>query len=344
MPFSTAHPNRSATEAADFGETTGSCVDEFELIRRFFLPREDVDGVLIGIGDDGAVVTPSPDRSLVAVVDTLIEGVHYPLNFPASDVGFRAVAVNLSDVAAMGATPRWMTLALTLAEADESWLTGFSAGLFEAAREYDLALIGGDTTRGAQTVISVQLLGEVPSDAILTRGGAKPGDGIYVTGTVGDAAGGLALLKAASARDLDSDDRYLLRRFSRPAARVAFGASVAGIASAAIDLSDGLGTDLEKLLHASGAAATIDLALLPVSTHLRRKFGDDRAVDFALDGGDDYELCFTAKAGNDARLQELGLGQGIRIARIGEVQQGAGLNCIRNGKSLPYQDRGYRHF
>jgi thiamine-monophosphate kinase len=319
-------------------------VDEFELIRRFFLPQEAVGGVLIGIGDDGAVVTPSPDRSLVAVVDTLIEGVHYPLNFPASDVGFRAVAVNLSDVAAMGATPRWMTLALTLAEADESWLTGFSAGLFEAAREYDLALIGGDTTRGAQTVISVQLLAEVSSNAILTRAGAKPGDGIYVTGTVGDAAGGLALLKAASALDPDNDDGYLVRRFSRPSARVAFGASIAGFASAAIDLSDGLGTDLEKLLCASGAAATIDLALLPVSTHLRRKFGHDRAVDFALDGGDDYELCFTAKSAAHARLQALALGEGLTITRIGEVERGAGLNCIRDGKSLPYQDRGYRHF
>jgi thiamine-monophosphate kinase len=319
-------------------------VDEFELIRRFFLPREEGEGVLVGIGDDGAVVTPSPDRSLVAVVDTLVEGVHYPVNFPASDAGFRAVAVNLSDIAAMGATPRWMTLALTLAEADESWLTGFSAGLFEAAREYDVALIGGDTTRGTQTVISVQLLGEVPSNTILTRAGAKPGDGIYVTGSVGDAAGGLALLKATSTRDPDSDDGYLLRRFSRPAARVAFGASIAGIASAAIDLSDGLGTDLEKLLRASGVAATIDLALLPISTQLRRKFGHDRAVDFALDGGDDYELCFTAKSAAHARLEALALGQRLAITRIGEVEQGAGLNCIRDGKSLPYQDRGYRHF
>ena len=319
-------------------------MDEFELIRRFFLQQEEGGGVLVGIGDDGAVVTPAEDRSLVAVVDTLIEGVHYPLDFPASDVGFRAVAVNLSDVAAMGGTPRWMTLALTLPEADESWLTGFAAGLFEAAREYDLALIGGDTTRGALTVISVQLLGEVRSDAILTRAGARPGDGIYVTGTVGDAAGGLALLKASAGRGPDSDAEYLVRLFSRPAARVAFGASIAGIATAAIDLSDGLGTDLEKLLRASGMAGTINLTLLPVSAQLRRKFGDDQAVDFALDGGDDYELCFTAKPADHDRLHELAVRDRLTISRIGEVRQGAGLNCVRDGKTVPYQDRGYSHF
>ena len=333
-----------AEAAEPSGETSGKCVDEFELIRRFFLQQEEGEGVLIGIGDDGAVVTQAPDRDLVAVVDTLIEGVHYPLNFPAPDVGFRAVAVNLSDIAAMGATPKWMTLALTLSEADESWLTGFAAGLFEAAREYGVALIGGDTTRGTQTVISVQLLGEVRSNAILTRAGAKPGDGIYVTGTVGDAAGGLALLKDASGRDLDSDDEYLTRRFSRPAARVAFGASVARIATAAIDVSDGLGTDLEKLLRASGVAGTIDLALLPVSAQLRRKFGHDQAVDFALDGGDDYELCFTAKSADHVRLKELALPERLAITRIGEVGQGAGLNCVRGGRTAPYQDRGYRHF
>jgi thiamine-monophosphate kinase len=319
-------------------------VDEFELIRRFFLPQERGKGVTLGIGDDGAVVVPVHGRSLVAVVDTLIEGVHYPLGFPASDVGFRALAVNLSDIAAMGGMPRWMTLALTLVDADESWLTGFAAGLFEAAAEYDVTLIGGDTTRGAQTVISVQLLGDVAPDAILTRAGAKPGDGIYITGTVGDAAGGLALLKASSGGDLDSDGEYLVRRFSRPAARVACGASIAGRATAAIDLSDGLGTDCLKLLRASDMAGTIDLGLLPVSVQLHRKFGHDRALQFALDGGDDYELCFTAGPADDSWLQDLAASEGLSIARIGEVRQGAGLNCIRDGKTEPYVDRGYSHF
>lgn len=342
MPFSTVRPDRSVRARA--AETSGHLVNEFELIRRFFLRQERGKGVTLGIGDDGAVVVPAHGRSLVAVVDTLIEGVHYPLGFSASDVGFRALAVNLSDIAAMGGTPRWMTLALTLVDADESWLTGFAAGLFEAAAEYDVALIGGDTTRGAQTVISVQLLGDVAPAAILTRAGAQPGDGIYVTGTVGDAAGGLALLKVSSGDDLDSDGEYLLRRFSRPAARVSCGASIAGRATAAIDLSDGLGTDCLKLLRASDMAGTIDLGLLPVSVPLRRKFGDDRALELALDGGDDYELCFTAGSADDSWLQELAASEGLPIARIGEVRQGAGLRCIRDGKTEPYVDRGYSHF
>ena len=319
-------------------------MDEFELIRRFFV-REAVDpSVSVGVGDDGAVVVPQADRSLVVVVDTLVCGVHYPLDFPAADVGYRALAVNLSDVAAMGGTPRWMTLALTLVEADETWLADFAGGLFEAASEYGVALIGGDTTRGAQTVISVQLLGDLRPDAVLTRAGAAPGDDIYVTGTVGDAAGGLALLQDKSRERSGEDAACLLRRFSRPTARVAVGAAIAGLATAAIDLSDGLGTDLAKLLHASGMAGTIDLALLPLSPSLRATFGDELAGDFALDGGDDYELCFTANPTEHARLMDVARQQGVAVTRIGGVQDGAGLNCSKDGRTVPYRDRGYRHF
>ncbi|MEX2122410.1 MAG: thiamine-phosphate kinase [Woeseia sp.] len=319
-------------------------MDEFELIRRFFLQRERGDGVLIGIGDDGAVVDPAPNRKLVAVVDTLIAGVHYPLDFPAADVGYRALAVNLSDVAAMGGKPRWMTLALTLPEADEAWLTGFAKGLFEAAAEYDVALIGGDTTRGAQTVISVQLLGDVQASAILTRSGAKAGDGIYVTGTVGDAARGLVILKSPGGAHNDADAAYLIARFARPVARVAFGASIAGLATAAIDLSDGLAGDLEKLLHASGAAGTIEPGLLPVSPPLRRAVGGDESLNLALGGGDDYELCFTARSTDQARIVELASAHGVPITRIGEISRGAGLTCTKEGKRVPNQNHGYRHF
>ena len=317
-------------------------MDEFELIRRFFQCQERGDGVLIGIGDDGAVVAPAADRKLVAVVDTLVAGVHYPAGFPASDIGYRALAVNLSDVAAMGGTPRWMTLALTLPEADADWLAHFARGLFDAASEYDVALIGGDTTRGEQTVISVQLLGDVREDAIMTRNGAKPGDAIYVTGTVGDAAGGLELLKTAASDD--DDARYLISRFARPSARVLFGAGVAGIATAAIDLSDGLGTDLEKILRASAVAGTIDIQNLPVSPQLRRAVGEHRASELALNGGDDYELCFSAKSTDETRIAELASEHDVRVTRIGELSAGAGLTCVKAGKRIPYRDRGYRHF
>lgn len=318
-------------------------MNEFELIDRFFLQREKGTGVVIGVGDDGAILTTEPDRRLVVVVDTIIAGVHYPPELPASDVGYRAVAVNLSDVAAMGGVPRWMTLALTLTEADESWLEDFARGLLAAAHEHDVALVGGDTTRGAQTVITVQLLGDVRTDAILTRDGANPGDGIYVTGTVGDAAAGLALLQAGGGEAVD-DAGYLIGRFSRPAARVAVGASIGGIATAAIDLSDGLGTDLAKLLHASGLGGAVDLETLPLSSPLRRTFSAEQVQRFALDGGDDYELCFTASAADHERLTGLAAKHGTSITRIGTTERGTGLSCISNGVRVPYEDRGYRHF
>jgi len=319
-------------------------VDEFELIRRFFLQHEKGAGVEIGIGDDGAVVAPAPDRRLVVVADTIIAGVHYPPDLPASDVGYRAVAVNLSDIAAMGGTPRWMTLALTLTEADEPWLEGFAGGLFAAAREHDVALVGGDTTRGSQTVITVQLLGDVAPDAVMTRAGANPGDGIYVTGSVGDAAAGLSLLKNSSNREAHEDTTWLVGRFSRPVARVRVAASIAGIATAAIDLSDGLGTDLAKLLRASNAGGSIELDSLPLSAPLRRMFSHDQVQRFALDGGDDYELCFTANADDHERIGELAAQHATAVTRIGTTEPGAGLFCIRNGKRLPYEDHGYRHF
>jgi thiamine-monophosphate kinase len=318
-------------------------VDEFDLIRRFFL-REESGGVIVGVGDDGAVVAPEPGHHLVVVVDTIIAGVHYPSNLAAADVGYRSLAVNLSDVAAMGGRPRWMTLALTLVEADEYWLADFSNGLFEAADEHAVALIGGDTTRGTQTVISVQLMGDVVSGVALTRSGARPGDAIFVTGTPGDAAGGLSLLQADGKKRDGSDGSYLVHRFSRPSPRVAFGAAIAGIATAAIDVSDGLGTDLAKLLAASNVSGVLDLDLLPLSSQLLQVFDRERAIRFALDGGDDYELCFTAPPADHQRIKALAARQGVTVTLIGEVGDGTGLACKRDGKLFPYEDRGYRHF
>jgi len=321
-------------------------VDEFELIRRFFVRQDAGAGVSIGIGDDGAVISPAAGRSLVVVVDSLVAGVHYPLNFPAEHVGYRALAVNLSDVAAMAGTPKWMTLALTLPEAREEWLSAFAAGLFEAAREYDVSLIGGDTTRGEQTVVSVQLIGEVDAGAILTRGGAEAGDGIYVSGTVGDAAGGLSLLQnERSKRTRSGDDvAYLTARFTRPSARVELGLAIGGIATAAIDVSDGLAADLAKLLCSSGVAGTIEIELLPLSSQLRRAFDAEQALRFVLDGGDDYELCFTAKAAERSRIDDLAARLGLPLTRIGEVSAGAGLTCVQDGRRSSWEGRGYRHF
>lgn len=318
-------------------------VDEFELIRRYFRRHSADTSVVLGIGDDGAVVSPTRGRELCIVVDTLVAGVHYPEAYPADDTGWRAVVVNASDLAAMGAEPRWMTLALTLPGIDEAWLTGFAEGLFDAAREYGLTLIGGDTTRGDQTVVSVQLIGEVEADRVLTRGGAGAGEGIYVTGTPGDAAGGLALLRDARTSPL-GDTGYLVRRFARPQARTRFGLAVAGVATAAIDLSDGLAGDLVKLLAASGVGATVELERLPLSRELRRVHGDERALELALDGGDDYELCFTAKPDDEEVILEAAARHELAVTRIGETTAGSGLTCLQDGRAVPYGYSGYSHF
>ncbi len=317
-------------------------MDEFEIIRRFFVRSSDDESVLLGINDDGAVLSPAADRELVCVVDTIVDGVHFPPEFPAADIGFRAVEVNLSDIAAMGGRPRWMTLALTLARSDEEWLGEFAKGLFEAAATHDVSLVGGDTTRGEQTVVSVQLIGDVTAGTWITRAGASAGDHIFVTGTPGDAAGGLALLQNGD--DDSADARYLRRRFSRPTARVAFGAAIAGFASAAIDLSDGLFGDVQKLHTASGAGAALDFDRLPLSAPLRRVFGDERALQFALGGGDDYELCFTAPGRHEARIQAIGEKLGLPVTRIGTVESGSQLICRRNGQEVGFESGGYKHF
>ena len=307
-------------------------MDEFELIRRFFSRPTDSPAVVAGVGDDGAVIRPAAGRELVTVIDTMVAGTHFPAALGARDIGYRIVAVNLSDIAAMGAEPRWMTLALTLPEADGEWLEAFAAGLYEAASEWNVALVGGDTTKGDQLVVSVQMEGDLAPGTALYRSGAKAGDTLFVTGTVGDAAAGLDRLSAGS-----SDD-YLCARFRRPSARVAVGRALAGIAHAAIDLSDGLVADLSKLLEASGAGAEIDLQRLPLSQELLATVGRERALQYAMVGGDDYELCFT--------LPESRLPAGVsgEVTAIGRVTAETGLVC-RDGDSLvAFDDTGYRHF
>ncbi len=306
-------------------------MDEFELIRRYFGRAGQQDGVVVGVGDDGAVLEPTPGKHQVTVIDTLVEGVHYPRDMNPADVGYRAVAVNLSDIAAMGARPRWMTLALSLATANAPWLDAFAEGLYAAAAEHDLALVGGDTTSAPQVVVSVQITGEIEPGRALLRSGARPGDTIYVTGTLGDAAAGLHGL--LSGRPV----KQLVARFARPSARVAFGQALVGTASAAIDLSDGLYGDLGKLLAASGVGADIDLAALPLSEALIENYAPERATAFALGGGVDYEICFTASEAPP----EPGV---MPLTAIGTVTAGHELVCRRDGEIVPYDDSGYRHF
>lgn len=303
-------------------------MDEFELIRRFF--SRDTEAADVGVGDDGAVLTPEPGLQQVQVIDTLVEGVHFPANIAAADVGYRAVAVNLSDVAAMGARPRWMTLALTLWDKDELWVEDFAAGLFAAADEHGVALVGGDTTQGDSVVVSVHVTADVEQDTALLRSGARAGDTVFVTGTVGDAAAGLQLLQD------DDHDEYLVQRFLRPTARVAAGRALRGKAHAAIDLSDGLVADLSKMLAASGVGAKIDIENIPLSAAMRGRFGEEERRRFALTGGDDYELCFTADPGAVSHIDN--------ITAIGQVTAEPGLTCRQDGAVVEVDDAGYRHF
>lgn len=307
-------------------------MDEFELIRRFFSRPADSPAVVAGVGDDGAVLRPTQGRELVTVIDTMVAGTHFPPAMSAGDIGYRAVAVNLSDVAAMGAEPRWMTLALTLVEADADWLAAFADGLYEAAAEWGVALVGGDTTKGDQLVVSVQMSGDLAPGTALYRSGARDGDTIYVTGTVGDAAAGLRLLAEGA------DDHVLARRFARPTARVGTGMALAGIANAAIDLSDGLVADLSKILEASGVGAELDLQRLPLSKQLVETVGREQALRDAMGGGDDYELCFTLPAAMLPRAIA------ADVTAIGRISAEPGLLCRDGDTVVPFDDTGYRHF
>lgn len=320
-------------------------ISEFELIKQYFddsTAQKQCADLVLGIGDDGAIISPRPDHDLIVAVDTLVAGVHFLSEANPYDIGFRSLAVNLSDLAAMGAEPAWFTLALTLPGADEEWLKEFSRGLFELARSYQLPLIGGDTTRGPLT-ISIQVLGYVPSAQALCRDGAKVGDLIYVTGSLGDAAGGLRLLQN---KESSLQDDYLQTRFLRPQARLKFGQCLRGLAHAAIDISDGLLADIGHITKRSGVGARVELARLPLSVQLKAVFGSERAIEMALSGGDDYELCFCVAPTQADKVAELAKQVGLAITCIGCVEAEPGIR-LYNAQGEPVDSAlaaGYQHF
>jgi thiamine-monophosphate kinase len=313
---------------------------EFEIIERYFKLRDDDPDVLIGIGDDAAVVqTGGP---LALATDTLVEGVHFPKQSPAESVGYRVLAVNLSDLAAMGARPRWCTLALTIADADDGWLEAFSSGFFRAAGAHDVSLVGGDLTRGPLSA-TLTLIGSVEAEAVLARSGGHIGDDIYVTGSLGDAAAGLALVNEG-AGDAGAAHRALAERFHYPSPRVAAGRALAGLASSAIDVSDGLLADLGHVCHSSGCGAVIDAEQLPLSAELLALFPPQTAQAYALSGGDDYELCFTASPAKAHAVEAALEGTATSVRRIGELVPGAGVECRRGGVPFSPAYAGHRHF
>lgn len=330
---------------------------EFALIDRFFRdigrPRADV---VLGVGDDGAVLHSPPGHDLVAVSDTLVAGVHFPLDAPARSIGHRALAVNLSDIAAMGATPAWALLSLTLPEVHERWLTEFAGGFSRLARTHDLQLVGGDTTRGPLSV-SVQVIGFVPPETALRRSTARPGDLLFVSGCPGEAAAGLALLQGTQRsreRLTDSDRRALIERFEFPQPRLALALQLRGVASACMDISDGLLGDAEKLAQASGVRIRIDLERLPQSPALTAAFAEEASRVLSLTGGDDYELLFSVSRRFVDRLALLQSSGDITL--IGEClpdppadRAHAGVELWQAGKrqslsALGVKQTGFDHF
>ena len=314
---------------------------EFDLIRRYFTRA--TPSALLGIGDDAALLKVSDGHVLAVSCDMLASGTHF---FPDADpflLGHKTLAVNLSDMAAMGATPRWATLAIALPDADETWLERFSAGFFALAQQYGVELIGGDTTRGPLN-LCVTILGEVPAQQALQRSGARHGDEIWVSGTLGDAALALVHLQgriALSGEELATCAQVL----HQPQPRVALGLALRGIASSAIDISDGLLADLGHILDASHAAAEIGLALLPVSAVMRAYVELPLGKQCALSGGDDYELCFTAPAVRHAEIMSISARLGLPLTCIGKIVAGRG--CIVHdaaGNRLNLGSGGYEHF
>lgn len=330
---------------------------EFELIERYFRSGSDKSpdgsagaaGVVLGIGDDAAVLALPPGRQLVAAIDTLVEGRHFPAGCAPQSIGHRALAVNLSDLAAMGADPAWFLLALTLPAADPEFLGPFSQGLFDLARQHGVRLVGGDTTAGPMSM-SVQVLGTVTAGDAITRSGAAPGDLLYVSGTPGDAAAGLRHLlqsqpvEGADARVPDPHLQFLLQRFLYPEPRVELGRALRAIASACIDVSDGLAADAGRLAAASGCGAHIETERLPLSAAMQARHDAAAARQFALSGGDDYELCFTVPPAKRAELESRLANVKCRVTCIGRMVEKLSLQITRDGKPLDCDTRGYDHF
>jgi len=318
-------------------------LNEFDLIKTYFqkqpVHRPDV---ALGIGDDAALVIVPSDHELVVATDLLVSGVHFPQSTDPRSVGHKALAVNLSDMAAMGASPAWITLTLSLPAADPEWLQEFCAGLYALASQFNTALIGGDTTRGPLTV-GVQILGTVPRGQARTRAGAEPGDRVYVTGCLGDAALGLALVEGRL--DLPAEFREpVITRLNRPVPRIAAGVQLRGIASACIDISDGLLADLGHVLESSKVGARIEQMRIPVSPSY------DCALSTigwapALSGGDDYELCFTVPPALEPGLRQVADRLGVSFQEIGEIQDEPGLRLIdEHGAPVNLRAAGFDHF
>lgn len=325
-------------------------MNEFDLIQRYFAPldvaRKADDGVVLGIGDDCALLQMPVQQHLAISIDTLVEGVHFLAGTDPGRLGHKTLAVNLSDLAAMGAEPAWFMLCVTLPAQQPAWLEAFAGGMATLARQTGIRLVGGDTTRGPMA-LTVQVMGTVPVGKALQRNSAKVGDDIYVSGVLG--LGGLGLLvRKQGVRD-DEDTHLWLDKLETPQPRLALGSALRGVAHACIDVSDGLLQDLTHVLAASCVGATLALDKIPVPswrkqlTHLSPTLSDQVALrDYCISCGDDYELCFTAPVSARDEIQALSKNLNLDVTRIGEVNSSAGLFDAQSGQTLVV--KGYQHF
>ena len=316
---------------------------EFDLIARIRARAALRGDVVLGIGDDCALLAPPPGMQLAVTMDTLNSGVHFPPETAPFDIGWKALAVNLSDLAAMGAQPAWGTLSLSLPVASAEFIDGFCDGFLHLAQQHGFALIGGDTTRGPLS-ISVTAHGLIEPGSALRRDGAQVGDDIWVSGTLGDAAGALRQWQQAkggqSGFSLKNHSAPLFARLNQPTPRVALGRALRGVASSCIDISDGLLADLAHICRTSGVGAQVDASTLPVSAALRAAFDDDTCRVLQASGGDDYELCFTAPPQRRVALQQLASALALPLTRIGGIVAGDAVTCV----GVPAGLSGYQHF
>ena len=313
---------------------------EFDLIARYFTraPRQ----TTLAVGDDAALLSVNPASELAASTDMLVEGVHFFADVEPQALGHKALAVNLSDLAAMGAMPRWTMLALALPDVDAQWLEGFSRGFFALADKHGVDLIGGDTTRGPRT-ICVQIMGEVRRGNALRRDGARTGDDIWVSGELGDAAAAVAHRRGELQLELAAVDHCRVR-LDWPTPRVALGLELSALARSAIDVSDGLLGDLAHICERSGVGAVIDYSAVPCSVHLRPLRAQAQVMRAILAGGDDYELCFTAQPEHAAEIEALAATLDLALTRIGRIVEGNAVAVVDAGRPLPVQEKGFDHF
>lgn len=317
-------------------------MDEFALIRRHFQGlAPGAPDVVLGIGDDCALLQPAAGEELAVTTDTLVAGRHFDLQARPEDIGWKSLAVSLSDLAAMGARPRWFLLALTLEQADEAWLAAFAQGLKALAGSSGVALVGGDTTRGPLSV-TITAIGGVPAGKAMRRSCAKPGDAVCVTGTLGDAALALELGLATRCARFDADREFLKQRLNRPAPRLAAGHNLRGLAHAALDLSDGLAGDLQHILEASWVGAEIRIDQLPASEAFQRLAPAASRLALQAAGGDDYELCVCIPP---QRLEEARRKLDLPLSEIGRITREPGLRWLDGGgRPIAVELRGYNHF